>query len=204
MPGDRANADRVSLDESVNRLLQVALESLTVEQRVAFILHDVFGVPFGGVGDVVGRTAASSRELTRSARQQIQQRQRLQAPDGHHREVVCALLAGCNAQDEAAVKSTLHAGVTALIDSGGKVAAGRESCGEPVRGADRVAGLVMRLVARVPGISISEQSVNGYTGLVFRREGRAVGVLSANVVGERILDIWIVVDPDKLRHWNAA
>lgn len=204
MPEDGVAADRVSLDESLNRLLQVALESLTVEQRVAFILHDVFGVPFDGIGDVVGRTAESSRELTRSARRQIQQRKKIHAPDGRHRDVVYALLAGCEAQDVAAVSAILDPEVTALVDSGGPATAGRASGDEPVRGAERVAGLVVRLLAGVPRIAISEQSVNGCAGLVFRRGGTVIGVLSANVEGETIVDIWIIVNPDKLRHWNAV
>jgi RNA polymerase sigma-70 factor (ECF subfamily) len=193
-------ADRVSLDESLNRLLQVALGSLTAEQRVAFILHDVFGVPFDGIADVVGRSKESSRELTRSARRQIQQRKKLQASDDRHRSVILALLAGCEVQDETAVRALLHHRITVLVDSGGNVAAERT----PVRGAERAASLLVRLLGEAPAVAVSEQSVNGYAGLVFRHDGRVVGVLSADIEAETIIDIWIVVNPEKLRHWNTA
>src|SRR4029450_4256804 len=81
-------ADRVTLDESVNMAFLVVLESMTPAERVAFMLHDVFGYPFGEVAEMVGRTPAACRQLASSARRRVrarpprQRRPRLQARVG--------------------------------------------------------------------------------------------------------------------------
>lgn len=201
-PGEgraRLRADRVSLDQSLNMLMLVVLDSLEPEERVAFILHDVFGVPFGGIADVVGRSPESTRELARSARRRIRHRRKEPGSERDHRRVVLELLAGCEAGDETAVRATLHPDITAMIDSGGRVDAARA----PVHGPDRVAPLLVHLFAEAPGISVTEQSVNGHSGLVFDRAGEVVGVLSAHLTAGRIIELWIVVNPDKLGHWNG-
>ncbi len=64
-------ADRVTLDESINMAFLVVLESMTPAERVAFILHDVFGYPFAEVAEIVGRTPAACRQLASSARRRI-------------------------------------------------------------------------------------------------------------------------------------
>jgi len=191
-------ADRVSLDESLNMLLLVVLESLTPEARVAFILHDVFGVPYAGISEVVGRSPVVTRELARSARRQIQQRREHEVPREHHRGVVLDLLAGCTKANEAEVRATLHPDITVVIDGGGKVRVSPS----PVRGVEQAARLLIRVFSKVPTVTATEQSVNGQSGLVFRQGRRVVGVLSASIIGGRILDIWLVLNPDKLRHWN--
>ena len=191
-------ADRVSLAESLNMLLLVVLESLTPEARVAFILHDVFGVPYAGISEVVGRSAHETRDLARSARREIQHRREHDGPLEHHRDAVLDLLAGCTSANEAEVRATLHPDITVVIDGGGKVRVSPS----PVRGVERVARLLIRVFSTVPGVTATEQSVNGQAGLVFRQGRRVVGVLSANIKAGRILDIWLVLNPDKLRHWN--
>ncbi|TXN28327.1 RNA polymerase subunit sigma-24 [Lacisediminihabitans profunda] len=191
--------DRISLDESLNMLLLVVLESLTPEQRVAFILHDVFGVPFWGIADVVGRSPDDARELARSARRQIQQRRKHEVPQEHHRSIVMELLGGCTARAEDRVRAILHPDITVLIDNGGRV----NSAPSPVRGVDEAARLLIGVVTGVPGMTVSEQSVNGQTGLVFRQASRVVGVLSVNIKADNIVDTWIVLNPDKLRAWNT-
>ena len=191
--------DRVSLDESLNMLLLVVLESLTPEARVAFILHDVFGVPFGGIADVVGRSPADTRELARGARRQIQHRREQELPGERHRELLLALLAGCMAQDTARVRATLHPDVTVTIDGGGKVSAEPS----PARGGAPAARLLIRVITDNPAVAVTEHSVNGQAGLVLRHGARVVGVLSVSVRAGSIRDVWIVLNPDKLWHWNA-
>ena len=71
-----------------------------------------------------------------------------------------------------------------------------------VRGVEQAARLLVRVFAKVPAVTATEQSVNGQAGLVFRQGRRVVGVLSASIKAGRILDIWLVLNPDKLRHWN--
>jgi RNA polymerase sigma-70 factor (ECF subfamily) len=191
--------DRVSLDDSLNMLLLVVLESLTPEARVAFILHDVFGVPFSAIADVVGRSPEQTRELARSARRSIQHRREQDVPGVGHRDVVLGLLGAAMAQDELRVRATLHPDITVTVDGGGKVTAAPS----PVRGVDEAARVLIRVISAGPAVSVTEQSVNGQAGLVFRRGEIVVGVLSLNVRAGSIRDVWIVLNPDKLRHWNA-
>ena len=193
-------ADRVTLDESLNMLLLVVLESLTPEARVAFILHDVFGVPYTGISEVVGRSPQATRELARFARRQIQERKEHEVPREHHRDVVLDLLAGCERKNETEVRATLHPAITVPIDGGGKVSVAPS----PVHGVEQAALLLIRVFSKVPVVTATEQSVNGQAGLVFRQGSRVVGVLSASIKGGRILHIWLVLNPDKLRHWNNS
>jgi RNA polymerase sigma-70 factor (ECF subfamily) len=197
-PPSSEPADRVTLDDSMYMLLLVVLDSLTPEERVAFILHDVFGVGYQGIADVVGRTADGARELTRSARRQVQQQRVQEAPPDRHRTVVLELLSAVQANDRARVRGLLHADVIALIDNGGRT----DAAPEPVGGAETVARLLLALAALPPAVTVSAQSVNGRLGLVARRESRVVGVVSLSVAADAVRDIWIVLAPDKLRRWN--
>ncbi|GAA3861648.1 hypothetical protein GCM10022381_02440 [Leifsonia kafniensis] len=195
---DADRVDRITLDESLQVLLLVVLESLTPEARVAFILHDVFGVSFHRIAEVVGRSRDDTRELARSARTQIQLRTKHELSPERRRSIVLTLLAGCAAHDETEVQSTLHPEVTVLVDDGGTM----PDNPSPVRGVERAARLLMRLFAGAPAMTVSEQSVNGHAGLVFRQSHRVIGVLSVNIKADKIVDAWIVLNPDKLHHWN--
>ena len=199
-PDAEGRLDRVSLDESLNMLLLVVLETLTPEQRVAFILHDVFGVPFDGIADVVGRTPDSTRQLAHAARHLIQQRKADRVPRNRHRAIVLELLAGCETGDEERIKAVLHPEITIVIDGGGKV----DAAETPVQGIDQVARLLTQHFTGACETTASERSVNGHAGLVFRQAERVVAVLSANLKSGQIVDLWVVVNPDKLRHWNPA
>src|SRR5213595_2225012 len=88
-PGAAADpADRVTLDESVNMAFLVVLESMTPAERVAFILHDVFGYPFAEVAEIVGRTPAACRQLASSARRRIRADRRPATPAARQAAVV--------------------------------------------------------------------------------------------------------------------
>lgn len=190
--------EHITLDESVSMLLMVVLDSLTAEERVAFILHDVFGVDFAGIATVVGRSPAESRRLAESARHQIQKRRRHEVSVEQQRQMVLDLLTACEARDERAVQVMLHPLVTLLVDSGGK---GRTIRG-PVEGAEATASKLIQMLVDAPAMVIAAQPVNGGSGLVFRYEERVIGVLSVNVEADRISNIWIVTNPDKLLQWN--
>ncbi|WP_382303975.1 sigma factor-like helix-turn-helix DNA-binding protein [Herbiconiux sp. UC225_62] len=193
-------ADRVTLDDSMYMLLLVVLDSLRPEERVAFILHDVFGVAYRGIADVVGRSPDDARELARSARRRIQQQRLRESPPDRHRSVVLALLSAVEEKDAIAVCRLLHDDVIALVDTGGTA----EVAPAPVSGAEKVARLLIALSGLTPPVTVSAQSVNGRLGLVARREGRVVGVVSLSVAADAIRDIWIVLAPEKLARWNDS
>ena len=191
--------DRITLDDSLNMLLMVTLESLAPAERVAFILHDVFGVSYDVIADVVGRSPDASRSLARHARQRIRSSRRDELPADRHDEIVLALWRACESGDEDAVAGLLHPDVTVLTDGGGKVRVPVE----PVHGSRRSARLLVRLLATAPDMVATPQSVNGHAGLVFRRDDSVIGVLSLDARGDTVHDIWIVLNPEKLRRWNT-
>ncbi|SDZ25186.1 sigma-70 family RNA polymerase sigma factor family protein [Herbiconiux ginsengi] len=193
-------ADRVTLDDSMYMLLLVVLDSLRPEERVAFILHDVFGVAYRGIADVVGRSADDARELARSARRQIHQQRLRESPPDRHRAVVLELLRAVEQRDATAVCGLLHDDVIALVDTGGTA----DVAPAPVGGAEKVVRLLIALSGLTPPVTVTAQPVNGRLGLVARRDSRVVGVVSLSVSGGAIRDIWIVTAPDKLRRWNDS
>jgi RNA polymerase sigma-70 factor (ECF subfamily) len=197
-PSPSEPADRVTLDDSMYMLLLVVLDSLAPEERVAFILHDVFGVAYRGIADVVGRSPDEARELARSARRQIQQQRLRESPPDRHRSVVLELLSAVEGRDVDRVRGLLHDDVVVLVDSGGKT----DAAPAPIGGAGKAARLLVALAGRTPAVTVSAQPVNGRLGLVARRESRVVGVVSVSVAVDAIRDIWIVLAPEKLRGWN--
>lgn len=191
--------DRITLDDSLNMLLMVTLESLEPAERVAFILHDVFGVSYDTISDVVGRSQEASRSLARHARQRIRSSRRDEVPADRHDRIVLDLLRACESGEEDAVAELLHPDVTVLTDGGGKVRVPVE----PVHGSRRAARLLVKLLATAPDMVASPQSVNGHAGLVFHHDGKVIGVLSLDARGDSVHDIWIVLNPEKLRRWNT-
>lgn len=189
--------DRITLDESVSMALLVLLDSLAPEERVAFVLHDVFGVSFDAVGDIVGRSPQESRTLASNARRNIHRlRERETTPDAHT-SVVRAFGAAWEECDADAIAVLLSPDIVALADGGGKVTAEAR----PIRGADEVAAFVAQVFDR-RSVEIAAQQVNAQTGLVVRKDSRVVGVVSFNIRHGLVTDLWIVLNPDKLERWN--
>jgi RNA polymerase sigma-70 factor (ECF subfamily) len=115
-----------------------------------------------------------------------------------HDRVARRFAAACDLGDTAALRAVLAADAIVVSDGGGQLRA-------PVRptyGADAVARFVTSLLAGPPGTEVAVESVNGRTGLVLRRAGRAVAVAGVSVAGAEITAVWIVLNPDKLQRWH--
>jgi RNA polymerase sigma factor (sigma-70 family) len=193
-------ADRVTLDESVTMAFLVVLESLTPAERVALVLHDVFGYPFAEVAEIVGRTPAACRQLASSARRRVRARQGPGTPAAQRGDVVRDFKVAWEAKDIEALVGLLDPRATATADGGGLVSAALH----PVTGAEQVARLLVDVAERAPGLTILERTVNGQPGLVTRQDGVTVTVFAFDVVGHRITHLWAVRNPDKLRPWTDA
>src|ERR1700727_4009319 len=107
-------ADRVTLDESVSMAFLVVLESMTPAERVAFVLHDVFGYPFPEVAEITGRTPAACRQLASTARRRITAAQAPAAPTAQRAGVVREFKQAWEAQDISALIALLDPGATAI------------------------------------------------------------------------------------------
>ncbi|MDX3191501.1 RNA polymerase sigma factor SigJ [Streptomyces sp. MN03-5084-2B] len=192
-------ADRVTLDESITMAFLVVLESMTPAERVAFVLHDVFGYPFAEVGAVLGRTSAACRQLASSARRRVRAA-RAPTPARGSAEVVRAFRLAWEAGDIAGLVGILDPEATVVADGGGLAVAIRR----PIEGGERVARHAVELTGRIPALTLEETTVNGQPGLVARRGDGVVAVLAFEVAGESVRRIWAVRNPEKLRRWQAA
>jgi RNA polymerase sigma-70 factor (ECF subfamily) len=196
-PADPADpADRVTLDESVSYALLTVLEQLSPAERTAFVLHDVFDVPFGDVAEVVGRTPEAVRQLASRARRHVKrQGPRFAAsPDEHDRAVRAFARAVAEGNLEGLV-AVLDHDVVWTSDGGGRASAVRK----PLRGGARVARAWASLSRRFVHAPV-ETELNGRLGLVLASADGHRSALSF-VVGDdgRITRIDAIRNPDKLR-----
>jgi len=192
--------DRITLDESVSMALLVLLDSLAPEERVAFVLHDVFGVSFDAIGDIVGRTARESRTLASNARRNIHHLRSHETPPEAHTAVARTFGEAWELGDAIALAAVMAPDVVALTDGGGKVTAEAQ----PIRGVARVVRLVLHTFDEPGDVEITTQPVNGQTGLVVRRGLSVVGVVSFNISDSLVTDVWMVLNPEKLERWNRG
>jgi RNA polymerase sigma-70 factor (ECF subfamily) len=131
-----------------------------------------------------------------------QRRPHLQRPTqtmlDRHTRVVRRFAAACESGDTAALEAVLAADAVVVSDGGGKVRAAVR----PVHGASEAARFVAALLTGEPGTDFAVEPVNGRAGLVLRRGGQAVAVVSLSVAGVEVTAVWVVLNPDKLRSWH--
>jgi RNA polymerase sigma-70 factor (ECF subfamily) len=192
-------ADRVTLDESVTMAFLVVLESMTPAQRVALILHDVFGYSFAEVAEITGRTPAACRQLASSARRRVLASQAPAAPAAPQAGLVRDFKQAWEARDIHALIGLLDPGATVIADGGGLASAALR----PVEGGEQVARYLVDLAGRAANLRFLERAVNGQPGLVAQQDGVTVTVFAFDIAGERITHIWAVRNPDKLRPWTT-
>ncbi|MFC4015345.1 sigma-70 family RNA polymerase sigma factor [Nonomuraea purpurea] len=198
------------------------LERLTPTERASYVLREAFDYPYDEIAEIIGHSPASVRQLVSRARRHLADERRASVATAEHKRFLTAFVAAAVREDESrmgqdehhlvvtafgtawesgdagALSALLDPDVTALSDGGGNVRTARR----PVRGASRTARFLIGVVARRPGVEMRSHAVNGRTGLVLRQEEVVVGVMSCGVRDGRITDVWLVLNPDKLRGWN--
>lgn len=201
-PGDADPADRITLDESVNMAFLVVLEAMTPAERVAFILHDVFRYPFAEIGEIVGRSTEACRQLATSARRRIDGSAGIATPPADQAQLVTAFRRAWEAQDVRALLDLLDPDATVVADGGGLVNAARQ----PISGGPRLARYLVNLPGKGGdlGLQLVETTVNGRPGLTGHMDGETVLALAFGIDGDRIRNLWAVVNPEKLRAWNST
>ncbi|MGW2092136.1 RNA polymerase sigma factor SigJ [Promicromonospora sukumoe] len=193
-------ADRVTLDDSVSSALLVVLETMTPAERVAFVLHDVFAVPFDEIAATVGRTPGACRQLASSARQRVERATDRRATRREHDVVVRAFASAARSGDIQALVAALDPDVVLRSDGGGLVTAARN----PVVGAARVARFVAGVAHKYPGCDVLEQETHDGLGFAVWDEGHIVGVVTLDVSGGVVTDVRMVLNPEKLLLWNET
>jgi RNA polymerase sigma factor (sigma-70 family) len=193
-------ADRVTLDESINMAFLVVLESMTPAERVAFILHDVFGYSFVEVAEIVGRPLTACRQLATSARRRIRASQAPATPTAQQADIVRDFKQAWEAKDIGALIGLLDPDATAIADGGGLVSAELR----PIEGGEQIARVCVDIASWVPNLTLLERTVNGQPGLVAQQAGITVTVFAFDIAGDRIKHIWAVRNPEKLRPWTTG
>jgi len=179
--------------DSVGLALLVVLDTLTPAERLAFVLHDMFAVPFDEIASIVGRTPTATRQLASRARRRVQGAAPSTEPDvSRQRVVVDAFLAASRAGDFDALVAVLDPDVVFRVDRGRLTVPGTPSV---VRGAEDVARQILARGARFAGYA-RPAIVNGAAGLVVVPGSRPVAVVGFSVRSGRIVEIDVVADPD--------
>ena len=182
----------VLLADSVGLALHVVLETLTPAERLAFVLHDMFAVPFDEIAPVVGRSSDAARQLASRARRRVQGAPVPDTDLAHQREVVDAFFAAARDGDFDALVAVLDPDVMLHSDGGPE----RPEASAVLRGAAAVAGQAL-MFAR-PSALVRRALVNGAAGVVVTVGGRPVSVMGFTVRHGRIVAIDSLSDPERL------
>src|SRR5215211_4317197 len=185
------------LADSVGLALLVVLETLKPAERLAFVLHDIFGVPFDEIAPIVDRSPEAARQLASRARRRVQGENT--APDADldtQREVVDAFLAAARDGDFQALLEVLDPDVVLRADLG--PAGGSRQ----VRGARAVAGQAL-FYSRL-GLVTHPAIINGAAGAVATLDGEPYSVGAITVRGGRIVEIDLLADPERLRQLDLT
>lgn len=198
-PADGDPFDRVSLDEEVSTALLVVMEAMTPAERVAFVLHDVFALPFDEIAAVVGRRPAAVRQLATSARRRVRAHGEPGSGTREHDDVLAAFVAAAAGGDLTALTGLLDPSVTLRADGGGVVSAARR----PVLGVDHVARFLLGVLRKRPSAVLSARRTGDGLAFALEDEGRVQALVNARVRDGRITDLWLQVNPGKLTAWSA-
>lgn len=193
-PLDQGPEDRVTLDESISLALMIVLERLSPAERTAFLLHDVFGLSFDEVSEVVGRSPATTRQLATRARKHVAEgRPRFPPTRTEQQAIVSAFAQACTEGDLDQLIALLHRDVVWRSDGGGQSNTSRR----PQCGAPKVARGMLAL-ARRPPQAARLADVNGAPGLLLRDADGVLTVIALTVDQALITAIDICRNPSKL------
>jgi len=181
------------LADSVGLALLVVLETLSPAERLAFVLHDMFAVPFDEIAPIVDRSPEAARQLASRARRRVRAEHRVPDADlAAQREVVEAFLAAARDGDFDRLVAVLDPNVVLRADLGPVPAGGSRE----VRGAEDVAGQAV-MYSRL-GLQMKPALINGAAGLVSMRDGQPFSVGGLTIRGGKIVEMDILADPERI------
>ncbi len=186
------------LADAVGLALLVVLDTLTPAERVAFVLHDMFGVPFEEIAPLVDRTPAAARQLASRGRRRVSGQATVPDPDlSRQREVVDAFFAASREGDFDGLVAVLDPDVVLRSDGGTRPGASVE-----VHGAREVAGRALTFARLAP--HVRPALINGVAGAVVVPGDRAVSVLAFTVADGKIVALDALADPERLRELDLS
>lgn len=180
--------------EAVGLALQVVVSELRPNERVAFVLHDLFDVPFKSVATVLGASEPAVRQMASRARRRV--RDTRVEPDASlpdQREVVNAFLQAAREGDMEGLLGVLHPDCVLRADAGPNM----PGLSQIVRGGDEVAGQAIRFSS--PSHTVQHVLVNGAAGILVGPDDRVFSLTAFTIVGGRVVAMDILADPDRLQ-----
>ncbi|MPY91924.1 MAG: sigma-70 family RNA polymerase sigma factor [Acidimicrobiia bacterium] len=188
------------LADSVGLALLVVLDTMAPAERLAFVLHDMFGLPFEEIAPMVGRSPAAARQLASRARRRVKGAA-VPAPDAdlaRQRDVVDAFFSAARGGDFDALVALLDPDVVLRADAG----AGRPAASRLVHGAAAVAE--QAIMFALPNAELRSVLVNGAAGVVVTVAGRPISVMGFTVTEGKIVEIDAIAEPERVRRIAAA
>jgi len=192
-PAEQGPEHQAVLADSIGLALLIVLDTLSPPERLAFVLHDVFAVPYDEIAEITDRTPDAARQLASRARRRVQSAPQPDGDVARQRQVVDAFLRAARTGDFAALLAVLDPDVVLRFDLG--TSTGRPS----LMGAHAVATHVLRTAPRYLSLA-KPVHINGSAGLLFGAPEEPVSVLAFTVVAGRIAALDMIADPAKLRH----
>ena len=179
----------------------VVLERLAPEERAAFLLHEVFDSDYAEIAQVLGKSEAACRQIVSRARKRVRDnRPRLAVSDTARRALLDRFVAAVQTQDKEALLALFAEGATWTSDGGGKARAARKV----IRGRERVVRFVLGVLGRHTDVfSFKPVTVNNEAGLAVQAANGLFSVIAVRTDGTRILDVFTVINPDKLRQESS-
>ncbi len=180
------------LAESIGLALLVVLETLAPAERLAFVLHDMFAVPFEEIAPIVDRTPTAARQLASRARRRVQGAATPDADRARQEEVVTAFLAAARGGDLSALVAVLDPDVVLRADRG-------DGASRELRGAEVVARNARLFHTAAPANRVEKRAwVNGGPGIVVFVDGKPFSIVGFTIAGGRIVEMDILADPARL------
>src|SRR5829696_4684423 len=198
--GMLAPDEEAVLADSVGLALLVVLDTLSPAERLAFVLHDMFQLPFEEIAPMVGRSPTAARQLASRARRRVKGAQ-LPAPDpdlARQRKVVDAFFRAARGGDFDSLVALLDPDVVLRSDYGGR----RPAAPKVIHGAAAVAG--QALIGALPGAELHPVLINGAAGVVVTLRGRPYAVMAFTVAEGKIVEIDAIADPERVKRIAAA
>jgi RNA polymerase sigma-70 factor (ECF subfamily) len=198
---------QTELAEDLSIALMLALDRLSPLERAAFLLHDVFDYSYADIANALERTEPACRQLAARARVHVRSGRpdvetssinTMRSSNDTHAELVWAFVSATQSGDLSRLMSLLTRDARIVTDSGGKVAGALNT----IKGADRVAHFVVGIVrkGRVDGVVARFGTINGLPGLIVEKEGRVIQTTAFELEGQAIRTIYVVRNPEKLKH----
>ena len=194
------------LADSVGVALLVVLDTLTPAERLVFVLHDLFGLPFAEIGPIVGRSPAAAKQLASRARRRVRgSTVPADADKARQREVVEAFLRAVRAGDLEGLLAVLDPDAVIRIDGAARIAGGAADAANTPRELSGASTWAMQLIAMSRGLRfVQPVLINGSVGLILAPGGKLSRVLTFTFTNAKVTEVEVIGDPARLRELDIA